>query len=140
MPRSGTTLTEQIFSSQPEVKAGGELGFWATRDTAGNVWSLTATAGATRRLANDYLTTLRALEPDAKPVTDKGLANFMLLGFIHRVFPNATLIYCRRHPIDTALSIFTTNFETNFDFVSDRSDLVFPASRHMARSGQAMSR
>ena len=92
MPRSGTTLTEQIFSSQPEVKAGGELGFWATRDTPGNVWSLTATAGATRRLANDYLTTLRALEPDAKPVTDKGLANFMLLGFIHRVFPNATLI------------------------------------------------
>ena len=35
----------------------------------------------------------------------------MLLGFIHRVFPNATLIHCRRHPIDTALSIFTTNFE-----------------------------
>src|SRR5208283_2455077 len=47
------------------------------------------------------------------------------LGFIHRVFPNATLIHCRRHPIDTALSIFMTNFETNVDFAAERSDLVF---------------
>jgi hypothetical protein len=58
-------------------------------------------------------------------VTDKALANFFLLGIIHRILPNATLIHCRRHPIDTALSIFTTNFETNFDYASSRGDLVF---------------
>jgi hypothetical protein len=49
----------------------------------------------------------------------------MLLGIVHRVFPNATLIHCRRNLIDTALSIYTTNFETSLDFVADRSDIVF---------------
>jgi tetratricopeptide (TPR) repeat protein len=126
MPRSGTTLTEQILSSHPEVAAGGELLFWSARDNRRHdVWSLSSTPEATRRLADDYLATLRAIGPQAKRVTDKALGNFMLLGFIHRVFPNATLIHCRRHPIDTALSIFTTNFDANLDFVAERSDLVF---------------
>jgi hypothetical protein len=49
----------------------------------------------------------------------------MLLGVVHRVFPNATLIHCRRNPIDTALSIYCTNFEMNLDFAANRSDLVF---------------
>ena len=122
MPRSGSTLTEQILSSHPEVAAGGELEFWGLRYTsAEDVWSLTSTAEATRRLADDYLARLRAFGPGAMRVTDKALSNFMLLGVIHRVFPNATLIHCRRHPIDTALSIFTTNFETNLDFAASRA-------------------
>jgi hypothetical protein len=53
------------------------------------------------------------------------LSNFMLLGVIHRVFPNATIIHCRRDPIDTALSIFTTHFEANLNYASDRGDIVF---------------
>jgi hypothetical protein len=76
-------------------------------------------------LANDYLATLRAFGPLAKRITDKMLSNFLLLGLVSRVFPNATLIHCRRHPIDTALSIFTTNFESNLGYTSDRGDLVF---------------
>ncbi len=111
MPRSGSTLTEQILSSHPEVAAGGELQFWAERDTPReDTWSITATPEATRRLADDYLARLRAIDPSALRITDKALNNFMLLGVIHRVFPSATLIHCRRHPIDTALSIFMTNF------------------------------
>ncbi len=126
MPRSGSTLTEQILSSHPEVSAGGELEFWRVRDTPRqDALNLAATAEGARRLAEDYLATLRALGPGAKRITDKALNNFMLLGVLHRVFPNATLIHCRRHPIDTALSIFTTNFETNLGYGSDRSDLVF---------------
>jgi tetratricopeptide (TPR) repeat protein len=126
MPRSGSTLTEQILSSHPDVAAGGELEFWASRDTPRqDTFGITATPEATRRLADDYLTMLRAFGPDAKRVSDKALNNFMLLGVIHRIFPNATLIHCRRHPIDNALSIFTTNFGTTFDFVSTRSDIVF---------------
>jgi tetratricopeptide (TPR) repeat protein len=126
MPRSGSTLTEQVLSSHPDVAAGGELEFWGSRDTPRlDTWSITSTPEATRRLADDYLATLKAHGPDAKRVTDKALNNFFLLGVIHRVFPNATLIHCRRHPIDNALSIFTTNFGTNFDFVSTRSDIVF---------------
>jgi tetratricopeptide (TPR) repeat protein len=126
MPRSGTTLIEQMISAHPEVAAGGELRFWhALADSREDIWSLTATAEATRSLAGDYLTRLRAIGPDAKRVTDKMPQNFMLLGFIHRIFPNATLVHSRRHPIDVALSIFTTNFGTPFDFAAVRSDLVF---------------
>jgi tetratricopeptide (TPR) repeat protein len=126
MPRSGSTLTEQILSSHPEVAAAGELGFWSEHDVEReDFWSIVANPTTTRALAGDYLTTLRAFGPEAKRVTDKALANFFVLGAICRVFPNATFIHCRRHPIDTALSIFTTNFETNFDYASDRGDLVF---------------
>jgi tetratricopeptide (TPR) repeat protein len=126
MLRSGSTLTEQILSSHPEIAAGGELEFWGVRYTqCEDVWSLVSSPDGTRRLADEYLATLRAFGPDAKRVTDKMLSNFVLLGLIHRVFPNATFIHCRRHPIDTALSIFTTNFETNVDFAAERSDLVF---------------
>ena len=126
MLRSGSTLTEQILSSHPEVVAGGELEFWRVRYAQQeDIWSLIASPEGTRRLANDYLATLRAFGPDARRVTDKMLSNFLLLGFIHRVFPNAIFIHCRRHPIDTALSIFTTNFDTNVDFAAERGDLVF---------------
>jgi tetratricopeptide (TPR) repeat protein len=126
LPRCGSTLTEQILSSHPDVAAGGEMEFWKVRDTPRvDEWSIAATPEATQRLAEDYLATLRAFGPVAKRVTDKTLSNFMLLGIIHRVFPNATFIHCRRHPIDNALSIFTTNFEMYIDFVADRSDIVF---------------
>jgi hypothetical protein len=126
MPRSGSTLTEQVLSSHPAVAGAGELQFWGARyQHLRDIWSLTSSAEATKRLADDYLARLRPFGPKAVRVTDKTLSNFMLLGVIHRVFPNATLIHCRRQPIDTALSIFTTNFETNLDFASDRGDLVF---------------
>jgi tetratricopeptide (TPR) repeat protein len=122
MPRSGSTLTEQILSSHPAVVAGGELEFWHARDTPReDIWSLTS--DATRRLADDYLAKLRRFRPGAKRVTDKALDNFLRLGFIHRILPNATLIHCRRHPVDTALSIFTTNFDCEYG--ADRGDLVF---------------
>ena len=71
------------------------------------------------------MATLRRVGPGAKRVTDKALNNFIGLGVIHRVIPNATIIHCRRHPIDTALSIFTTNFLRNYSFLADRRDLVF---------------
>jgi tetratricopeptide (TPR) repeat protein len=126
MPRCGSTLVEQILSSHPEVAAGGELEFWGLRDRPGeDLWGLTSTAEATRRIASDYLATLRMFGPDAKRVTDKALGNFIRLGLIHRIFPNATFVHCRRHPIDTALSIFTTNFDTHLAFGSNRSDIVF---------------
>jgi tetratricopeptide (TPR) repeat protein len=126
MPRCGSTLVERILSSHPDVAAGGELNFWGLRDAPrDDSWRLTATAEATRRLACEYLATLRIYGPDAKRVTDKALGNFIRLGLIHRVFPNATFVHCRRNPIDTALSIFTTNFDTHLAFGSDRREIVF---------------
>ena len=130
-PAPDRTLTEQILSSHPEIAAGGELGFWGAAEIQNrDLSNLAAGSETVRRLADDYLATLRAFGPEAKRVTDKALANFFHLGVIRRVFPNATLIHCRRDPIDTALSIFTTNFETNFDYASDRGDLVFYYRQH----------
>jgi tetratricopeptide (TPR) repeat protein len=124
MPRSGSTLIEQILSSHPEVAAGGELGFWDQRDTRReDVWSLTWSAEATRRLGDDYIATLRTLSAAAKRVTDKALDNFLRLGLIHRILPDATFVHCRRNPLDTALSIFTTNIDC--EYAADRGDLVF---------------
>ncbi|MBV8683691.1 MAG: sulfotransferase, partial [Caulobacteraceae bacterium] len=126
MPRSGTTLVEQILSSHPDVGAGGELQFWGTQDKPReDFWSITQTPEDVSRIAEDYLAVLRGIAPDAARVTDKMPFNFALLGLVSRVFPRATLIHCRRDPIDTCLSIYSTHFEVTFDFAGDRGDLVF---------------
>ena len=125
MPRSGTTLTEQIVSSHPQVVGGDELEFWLRR---GPDWEHNGPDGLTPpaigRLAADYRAVLRRIAPDAARVTDKMPHNFMWIGLIHLVFPKARIIHCRRHPADTCLSIYFTHFLRTMSFASDRSDLV----------------
>jgi len=123
MPRSGTTLIEQIFSSHPEVAAGGEMSFWTERDTPESNL-LNAGEAADLALAEDYIAALRDISPTATRVTDKMPLNFGLAGVIHRMLPEATIVHCRRHPIDTCLSIYTTSFEAGMDFAADRVSLV----------------
>jgi tetratricopeptide (TPR) repeat protein len=126
MPRSGTTLTEQIISSHPAVVGGGELPYWLE---AGPAWDAkgmrSLTAENAQRIAQDYLTVLRDLGPDAVRVTDKMPPNFMWVGLIHLIFPKARIIHCKRNPIDTCLSIYSTYFTSRMDFAADRGDLVF---------------
>ena len=126
MPRSGTTLVEQILSSHPDVAAGGELSFWGDRFASG-LWVFDATASTepVHRLATEYLAILRAICPSTPRITDKMPFNFWLLGIIRQVFRRATFVHCRRHPVDTCLSIFTTDFDGIIDFAGERSDLVF---------------
>jgi tetratricopeptide (TPR) repeat protein len=126
MPRSGTTLVEQILSSHPDVAAGGELGFWRQHSHEGlGVWGDEPETGAVRRAADDYLAVLRSISSTSARVTDKAPFNFAHLGAILRVFPRAAIIHCRRHPIDTCLSIYSNDFSTPFDFMTNRGDLVF---------------
>ena len=126
MPRSGTTLVEQILSCHPQVAPGGELGFWIEKFPHGEATFHAANnAEAARGLAEEYLAILRAISPDAARVTDKMPGNFLLLGIIRRIFPRAMIVHCRRHPIDTCLSIFKTQFSANFDFLADRGSLAF---------------
>jgi tetratricopeptide (TPR) repeat protein len=126
MPRSGTTLVEQIISSHPAVAAGDELDFWLRR---GPPWEHRdgegLTPGPITRLADNYLAVLRGIAPEAQRVTDKLPLNLMWLGLIHLVFPRARIIHCRRHPVDTCLSIYFTQFLHRPAFASDRGDLVF---------------
>jgi tetratricopeptide (TPR) repeat protein len=125
MPRSGTTLVEQIVSMHPEVGAGGELNFWNERGAA---WHRSRAAeNDTRFLAQaaaDYLGVLRAIAPKAARVTDKMPFNFLWAGLVHLAFPRATIIHCRRAAIDTALSIHQTHFHPGLAFPTGGAELV----------------
>jgi len=125
MPRSGTTLVEQIISSHPEVAAGGELNFWNER---GAVWHQ-AGAGETGAAflgtaSADYLDILRSIGQQATRVTDKMPFNFLWAGLIHLAFPRATIIHCRRAAIDTVLSIHQTHFQPGLAFPTGGPELV----------------
>jgi tetratricopeptide (TPR) repeat protein len=125
MPRSGTTLVEQIVSSHPEVSAGGELNFWNERGAA---WHQAGPAGSKapflRQAAAHYLGVLRAIGPKSVRVTDKMPFNFLWAGLIHLAFPRATIIHCRRAAIDTGLSIHQTLFHPGLAFPTGGSNLV----------------
>ena len=125
MPRSGTTLVEQIVASHPEMVAGGELPFWTDRGAA---WHLDDAAardpGFLPRAAAEYLDYLRAIGQGSPRVTDKMPFNVLWAGAIHLALPNAVFIHCRRAPIDTALSIHQTMFHPNLAFPTGGANLV----------------
>jgi tetratricopeptide (TPR) repeat protein len=125
MPRSGTTLVEQIVSMHPEVEAGDELNFWNER---GEAWHRSGEAGNEMsflaKAAADYLRVLRAIAPKAARVTDKMPFNFIWAGLIHLAFPRATIIHCRRAAVDTALSIHQTHFHPTLAFPTGGAELV----------------
>jgi Flp pilus assembly protein TadD len=123
MPRSGTTLVEQIVSMHPEVGAGGELNFWSQRGLAWNRSAENETPFLTKA-TTDYLGVLRAIAPTAARVTDKMPFNFLWAGLIHVAFPRAIIIHCRRAAIDTALSIHQTHFHPSMPFPTGGAELV----------------
>jgi tetratricopeptide (TPR) repeat protein len=124
MPRSGTTLVEQIVSMHPEVGAGGELNFWNERGAAWHGSSVGDETQFIAKAAADYLGVLRAIAPMAARVTDKMPFNFLWAGLIHLVFPKATIIHCRRAAVDTALSIHQTFFHPALAFPTGGAELV----------------
>ncbi|HLK22399.1 MAG TPA: sulfotransferase [Bryobacteraceae bacterium] len=125
MPRSGTTLVEQIVSMHPEAGAGGELNFWNER---GASWHGSDRSEDPkpflRKAALDYLRVLRGIGPKSARVTDKMPFNFLWAGLIHLTFPHAVLIHCSRAAIDTALSIHQTHFHPSLAFPTGGAELV----------------
>jgi tetratricopeptide (TPR) repeat protein len=126
LPRSGTTLVEQILASHPQIAAGGEQPFWVNRASApGIVEATSLTPKMGHELSADYLSLLRRIGKSAPRVTDKLPFNYLRLGLIHLLLPRARIIHCRRHPIDTCLSMYFIYFKVMMDFVADKGDLVF---------------
>jgi tetratricopeptide (TPR) repeat protein len=125
MPRSGTTLVEQIISMHPEVGAGGELNFWNERGAA---WHRSVPEGNEKSFvsqsAADYVRVLRMIAPKAMRVTDKMPFNFLWAGLIHLAFPHAVIIHCRRAAIDTAVSIHQIHFHPILAFPTGGPELV----------------
>lgn len=108
MPRSGTTLTEQIISSHPDVYGAGEL--YDLGAVVRERGPLTQESAAI--MGEAYVAKLRARDRSGKAVriTDKMPGNYGSLGLIHCILPNAKIIHCRRNPLDNLLSCYKQNF------------------------------
>jgi len=118
MPRSGSTLIEQILSSHRQVQGAGEIN--ALEDTivgygqkrAGFKFPddvLALDRDAIAWLGAGYIKQLRRYSGSAKYITDKMLHNFFYIGMIKLILPNAKIIHCKRSPVDTCLSCYKTS-------------------------------
>jgi tetratricopeptide (TPR) repeat protein len=131
MPRSGTTLVEQILASHPHVAGAGEL-----RDLDIQAPAATAKIGkpfpegvgtmdaaALNAVADAYLGCLRTRGGDSQRITDKMPANFLFIGLIKLALPVARIVHTHRHPMDTCLSIFANFFTEMLPFAYDLKEL-----------------
>jgi Flp pilus assembly protein TadD len=132
MPRSGTTLIEQILSAHPDIHGAGER--LALARTFVRLGGGTDDAAAVRRIARldaamldaegaGYLRDLHAIAPGAKRIVDKMPGNFRYLGLASMMLPGARVIACDRDPRDIGLSIFTYRFYGLHPYAHDLSDL-----------------
>ncbi|MFA6156092.1 tetratricopeptide repeat protein [Mesorhizobium sp.] len=119
MPRSGTTLVEQIIASHPQVYGAGELGIlkkavgkqFPSTMPGGFPWGVSDVDDADFAEAGQaYLDMLHARYPNMRHVTDKMPGNFLLVGFIHMMLPKARIIHCARDAAATCLSIYKVHF------------------------------
>ena len=132
MPRSGTSLMEQIIASHPGVHGAGETDL-LKRVVVGTSQMLHngtfprcldgLSIDTANGLAQIYLEPLAAMNPQATMFVDKTPLNFIFLALISRLLPEAKIIHCRRDPLDTCLSCYMTNFATANQFGYDLAHL-----------------
>ena len=127
MFRSGSTLTEQVLAGHPRVTAGGEIDLLPTfvRSELSPFPSAMARTSPDqlRRFAARYLEALRNLYPGAECVTDKRPDNFLFIGLIKSLFPDARIIHTTRHPLDNCLSIFFLHLDQSMSYAFDLMDI-----------------
>src|SRR5262249_53912477 len=126
MPRSGTTLAEQILASHPAVYGAGEVSFW---DRAfGRLEREGAQPDAAARVLAEcgraHMQHLGAHAGAATRVTDKMPANFLYAGLVHAALPRARIIHMRRDPLDTCLSVYFQDFFNITPYANDLEDLA----------------
>jgi len=122
MPRAGTTLVEQILASHPKVHGAGELGYLNQIVTSyfgkigDDTFSENFNQASIRDISiagDEYIGMVRERADTAAYITNKMPDNFMFIGMIKLMLPNAKIIHCRRDPLDTCLSIFKNLFTAN---------------------------
>jgi tetratricopeptide (TPR) repeat protein len=139
LPRSGTTLVEQILSAHPMLHGAGELPDLARlamqhrAEPGGAPWraALALDQRSSLAAAHAYLEALRRGAPTkALRISDKSPLNFLHLAFAALLFPNARVIHCTRDIRDTALSVWMENFNPDQQWASDFDDLAFFAGQY----------
>ena len=133
MPRSGTTLAEQVLASHPDVHGGGELPLierlcaeLSRRNAVGAPYPegmADLSNDVLSGMADSYLKQASARAGDARIITDKSPLNFRHLGLIARLFPEARIVHCRRDALDTCLSCYFQNFANGQDYSFDLESL-----------------
>ncbi|MDH5645000.1 MAG: sulfotransferase [Candidatus Heimdallarchaeota archaeon] len=142
MPRSGTTLTEQILSSHPEVTGADELPdialiteklpsiLHAKHDYPECLTELTSSA--LDHSSKLYLERLDSISKTSPYLTDKMPHNFLHLGLINLMFPNAAIIYCTRNPMDNCLSIYFSEFNRMHGYSNELATVGKHYREHVA--------
>ena len=132
MLRSGTSLVEQILASHPDVFGAGELkdlailtGRIGTADSSRKFPECIADLDceSLEDMGKEYITRIRKHSEDSKHVTDKMPQNFLYIGLIKAILPNARIINCIRDPMDNCLSIFKNYFNTTHNYSYDMTEL-----------------
>ena len=131
MPRSGTSLIEQILASHPAVHGAGELPFISNlvnelqrqTGTPYPQFMTDITADQIHDMGQKYLKLLQGISKSARFITDKLPHNFLFIGLIHAALPDAKIIHCTRDPMDTCLSIYFHNFNSNHPYSNDLASL-----------------
>lgn len=136
MPRSGSSLIEQILATHSEVEGGGELYHFQQSlniDTSNNKEQAVAayfkeleklSEEEKSRIATQYLEHLKSISNGKKYVTDKLPGNYWYLGLIKILLPYAKIIYSKRDPIDTCLSCYKQDFATGHHYSYDLEELA----------------
>lgn len=133
MPRSGTTLLEQVVSTHSQVYGAGELplGNASAQKFLEDLINPTPEGvkikleAEAKKYAHLYLDYLPESGPGETRISDKMPNNFMRLGFLQTVLPKASYIYIKRHPLDICLSIYKGFFGSGFTYALDLEDLGF---------------
>ncbi len=150
MPRSGTTLCEQILAAHAQVHGAGERS--ALGAMFAQLGGRSESAAAVRRIASldtatldnaaaRFLAALHLLAPDKARIVDKMPGNYLDLGLVGLLLPGAKFIHCVRDPRDIGLSIFTFRFHGFHGYAHDLADLgwtIAQQSRLMAHWHQAL--
>ena len=126
MPRSGTSLAEQIIASHPRAAGAGELNYWTkVAEEYGEAIEKGLLDPPVRaKLADEYLRLLAGNAPDAIRIVDKAPVNSDFLGIIYSALPNTRIIYMQRDPIDSCLSCYFQKFTAAHNYATDLSDLA----------------
>jgi hypothetical protein len=129
MIRSGTTLTDQILCRHPKVASAGELNYWTDSQPGVLMHQLLRGRIAPKlaaEICSEYRIVLRKAGGASRRIIDKMPMNFLGLGLIHTLFPQARIVHCRRHPVDTCLSIYCTELGASRpNFAVSRRNIVF---------------
>jgi hypothetical protein len=133
MPRSGTSLVEQVIATHPQAFGGGErheissisqkLSVWKGSDKEYPECLADVPAEVFSTFADDYARYVTALAPGITVMTDKMPENYRHLVLIRLLFPEARIIHCTRDPVDTCLSCYFQEFSGSYDFSYDLADL-----------------